>query len=173
MSDSPTSDGAVKVPDAPVSPIVRYLRPSLAVALTSAGLAWSADLYRAAGLALYSPQIIAPILGVAIALVYLHFPARRNTKRTSLPWYDGLAALVGFVTSWYVSHTFPVLINELIYEPYEAVIVGSIFYVLCLEGLRRTTGYALFSVVLLFSVYALVGHLCRATCRPGKSRCPA
>ncbi len=158
-SDGAASDGPAMAPDAPVSPIVRYLRPVLAVALTSGGLAWSADLYRAVGLTLYSPQIIAPMLGVAIALVYLHFPARRNTRRTSLPWYDGLAALVGFATGWYVSYTFPVLINELIYEPYDAVIVGSIFYVLCVEGLRRTTGYALFSIVLLFSVYALLGHL--------------
>ena len=70
MSDSPTV--APDAPVAPISPIVRVLRPVLAVALTSGGLAWSADLYRAVGLTLYAPQIIAPMLGVAIALVYLH-----------------------------------------------------------------------------------------------------
>ena len=154
MSDSPTV-----APDAPISPIVRILRPVLAVALTAAGLAWSADLYRDFGLNLYAPQIMAPMMGVAIALVYLHFPARRNTERTRLPWYDGLAAAVGFATGWYVAFTFPVLINELIYVPIDAVVIGAIFYVLCMEGMRRTTGYALFTIVLLFSVYALVGHL--------------
>ena len=159
MSDSPSGESPTVSSDVPMSPIVRVLRPVLAVGLTAGGLAWAADLYRVFGLNVYAPQVMAPMMGTAIALVYLHFPARRNTARTSLPWYDGLAAAVGFATGWYVSFVFPVLINELIFVPYDAVIVGSIFYLLCLEGLRRTTGYALFSILLLFSIYALMGHL--------------
>ena len=159
MSDSPSGESPTVSSDVPMSPIVRVLRPVLAVGLTAGGLAWAADLYRVFGLNVYAPQVMAPMMGTAIALVYLHFPARRNTARTSLPWYDRLAAAVGFATGWYVSFVFPVLINELIFVPYDAVIVGSIFYLLCLEGLRRTTGYALFSIVLLFSIYALMGHL--------------
>jgi TRAP transporter 4TM/12TM fusion protein len=159
MSDSPPGNGSPDVPDALISPVVRVLRPILAVTLTAGGLAWSADLYRAVGLTLYAPQVTAPIMGIALALVYLHFPARRNTERTNLPWYDGLAAAVGFATGWYVSFTFPTMINELIFAPYDSVIVGTIFYILCIEGLRRTTGYALLSIVLLFSVYAMIGHL--------------
>ncbi len=146
-------------PDAPVSATIRFIRPVLAVALTVGGLAWAVDLFRMLGLNLYAQQVMAPMMGVAIALVYVHFPARRNTQRTSIPWYDGLAAVAGLAAGWYAGFKFPVLIADLIFAPYDAVIIGSIFYILCLEGLRRTTGYALFTIVLLFSLYALLGHL--------------
>jgi len=38
-------------------------------------------------------------------------------------------------------------------------VVAGVFVALSLERLRRTTGYALLVVVILFGVYALVGHL--------------
>ena len=39
------------------------------------------------------------------------------------------------------------------------MIISAIFYVLSVEGLRRTAGYALVTIVLVFTVYALVGDL--------------
>ena len=143
----------------PVSPVVRVLRPVLAVALAGGGLAWSADLYTLVGIVVFPPQIMAPMMGTAIALVYLHYPARRGTARGRLPWYDALAAIVGFAVTLYASYVYPTIINELIFVPPDAVAVGVVLYVLCLEGLRRTTGNALTIIVVLFSIYALLGHL--------------
>jgi TRAP-type uncharacterized transport system fused permease subunit len=126
--------------DAPVSWVVKIFRSVLAVGLTLASLAWSADLLRTFGLVVLNEQIMAPILGCGIALVYLHFPARRNTKRTNLPWYDALAALAGFTTGWYVGIIFPDLIERLVFTPLDGIIAATVYYVLCLEGMRRSSG---------------------------------
>ncbi len=148
-----------KLDEEPVAWAIRIFRPILAIGLTLASLAWSADLFRFFGLIVLREQIMAPILGAGIALVYLHFPARRQSKRSKLPWYDALAALVGFASGWYVGLIYPDLIERLVYTPMDGLVVATIFYILCMEGMRRTTGYALFVVVILFSIYALFGHL--------------
>jgi TRAP transporter 4TM/12TM fusion protein len=153
------SDSPEEADDAPISPVVKVLRPVLAVALASASLAWSADLFRVFGLIVLDEQIMAPMLGTGIALVYLHFPVKIKTKRTHLPWYDALAAFAGFAAGWYIAFAWPSVMDRLIETPADALIISTIFYVLCMEGMRRTTGYALFTVVVLFSIYALLGHL--------------
>jgi TRAP transporter 4TM/12TM fusion protein len=152
-------DNTEQTADEPVSWVLKILRPILAVGLTAASLAWSADLFRAIGLNVLNEQIMAPMLGSGIALVFIHFPARRKTKRTRVPWYDGLAAIAGFVSGWYVGLIFPDLIERLVFTPVDGIITATIFYILCLEGMRRSSGYALFLVVIVFSIYALFGHL--------------
>ena len=62
---------------APDDLVLRYVRPVLAALLTCGSLAYSADLYRDAGLVLFPEQFLAGMLGVALALVFLHYPARR------------------------------------------------------------------------------------------------
>ncbi len=142
------------------SKTVRLLRAVLAAGLVLASLAWSADLYRSLfGLNLLAEQIMAPMLGAGIALVFIHFPAKRNTPRTTLPWYDAIAALVGFGAGWYTGIIYPDLIERLIFVPTDGVVVSAIFFVLCIEGLRRATGYPLLIIALIFCAYALVGHL--------------
>ncbi|HLB15539.1 MAG TPA: TRAP transporter fused permease subunit [Burkholderiales bacterium] len=141
------------------SPAVRRLKAFLAVALTCGSLAWSADLFRAVGLNLLDEQIMGPMLGIGLMLVYITFPARRGPARTSVPWYDWIAGLAGLAAGWYIGFTFPTLVERMIERPPDALIVSAVLYLLCLEGLRRATGWALLSVVLLFSAYSLVGHL--------------
>ena len=131
----------------------------LAVALTSISLAWSADLFRAVGLNVLDEQIMGPMLGIALALVFIIFPAERHAKRELVPWYDWAAAGAGLAAGWYIGFTFDTLVERMIERPPDALIVGAVLYLLCLEGLRRATGYALFAVVVAFSAYALVGHL--------------
>jgi len=140
------------------SPVNR-LRAALAVSLTCGSLAWSADIDRTVGLNVLDEQIMGPMLGIALALVYIVFPARRGAARTSVPWYDWIAALLGFAAGWYIGFTFDTLVERMLERPPDALIVGTILYFLCIEGLRRTTGWALLSVVLVFSAYSLVGHL--------------
>ena len=138
---------------------MRALRSVLAVALTGGSLAWSADLYRRFGLSLFDEQILGPMLGTGLALVYLIFPARRGSERTRVPWYDWACALAGLAAGWYVGFKYADLVERLILSPADALIVSAVLYFLCMEGLRRTTGYALFTIVAIFSLYALVGHL--------------
>jgi len=100
-----------------------------------------------------------PMFGVGLMLVYLSFPARRGAGRTRVPWYDWIAAAAGLAAGWYIGFTFPTLVERMIEQPPDALIVGAVLYLLCLEGLRRATGWALLSAVLAFSAYSLLGHL--------------
>jgi TRAP transporter 4TM/12TM fusion protein len=150
---------ATTAPAPPASPAVRVLRPVLAAVITLSALAWAADLYRAAGLIFLPEQYLAAVLGLGLALVYLHFPARRNTPRGALPWYDAAAAALGLGAGGYIAWTYPELVGRQFETPTDGVIATAVLYVLCVEGLRRTVGNALVVIVLAFSVYALVGHL--------------
>jgi TRAP transporter 4TM/12TM fusion protein len=141
------------------SPAVGRVKAFLAVALTCGSLAWSADLFRAVGLNLLDEQIMGPMFGIGLLLIYITFPARSGSPRTRVPWYDWIAGLAGLAAGWYIGFTFPTLVERMIERPPDALIVSTVLYALSLEGLRRTTGWALLSVVLAFSVYSLVGHL--------------
>lgn len=131
----------------------------LASLLALGALAWALDLYRALGFVFLAEQLLAASLGFGLALVYLRYPARRGRPRGRLPWYDALAGLAGFAASWYVAFRFPYFSENLYQVPSDGVAVSAVLYVLCVEGLRRTVGNALVVIVLVFSVYALVGHL--------------
>ncbi len=146
-------------PAPPASPVVRVLRTVLAGALTVASLAWAANLYRMVGLVLYTEQFLAAMYGVSLCLTFLHFPVKRGTQRGPLPWYDALAAVAAFCAGWYVAFVYPDLVNRLIDKPPDALIVSAIFFVLSVEGLRRTAGNTLVAIVMVLIVYALFGHL--------------
>ena len=89
-----------------------------------------------------------------------------------LPWYDGLLALTGFVTGWYVAFRYPVLLEEFSYLPVETNIIGAILVLLVTEALRRTAGWGLFAVLMVFFVYGLLGHLVPGNLA-GRSLAPA
>jgi len=153
------SEIAETEPAAPVGPVLRVLRPALAAILTLGSLVWSFDGYRAVGLLLFTEQFLSAMLGIALALVFLHYPARRKTQRGPVPWYDWVAAAAGLGAGWYTAIVYPDLADRLIEGPTDALVVSAIFLVLCVEGLRRAVGYSLVVIVLIFLGYALVGHL--------------
>jgi len=148
------TDEAVSRLNRPLSGLVSVL----AGLLTLGSIAWAADLYTAVGLILYNEQFLAAMLGVVIALAYLSVP-RRKHGQGKLPWYDALAAAVGFVTAGYVAVEFPQLANEIAYRPLDALILSVVLLALILEGVRRTAGPVLVIILVVFFAYAMFGHL--------------
>jgi TRAP transporter 4TM/12TM fusion protein len=132
-----------------------------AVVLTCAVVAVAADLFRKAGLSLYTEQYLAGLMALALPLLYLHVPAhgRRGTRSGPVPWYDLIAAAVSFAAMVYVAIRFPSLSELVSARPWDGLIVAAIVIVLILEGLRRTTGMGLFLTTMFFFVLALVGGL--------------
>ncbi len=153
MRDKPSQESAP-----PVSPVVRILRPPLALFITLGSLAWAADLYRAADILFLPEQFLAAMFGTGLALLFLHFPTRRGTARGPLPWYDALLALIGFATGWYVAFDFADISVRLFEAPAKGILTASIFFLLTIEGLRRTIGSPLVVILVFFMGYALVGH---------------
>jgi len=127
------------------------------VLLTLGSLAWAADLYTAVGLALYNEQFIAGMLAVALPIVFLTYRPGRG-RDGPVAWYDIFAAAIGFAVSVYVVIEYPRLANEMSYDPFDALIVGLILLVLVAEALRRSVGYTLMIMLLLFLAYAMWGQ---------------
>ena len=142
-----------------VSPVVVYLRPALALFLTLGSLAWSGDVYRSLGLALFIEQFLSAMLGLALALVFLHYPRVRGTERNNIPWYDVIAVVAALSIGTYSAIFFPDISDRMDQAPADAITVSAIFIFLSIEGLRRTAGYSLLVIVMVFVVYGVVGHL--------------
>jgi TRAP transporter 4TM/12TM fusion protein len=126
----------------------------LAVALVCAAIAWAADLYRAAGLLLYTEQFLCGMLALALPLLYLSHAKTR---------FDWVAALVGSGTAAYMALRYPVLAELIATHPLDGLLAALVLLVLVLEGLRRTAGAVLAVLIVAILVLALAGHLIPGT----------
>jgi TRAP transporter 4TM/12TM fusion protein len=120
---------------------------------------WSVGIYQILDLALYTEQFAAAMLGLGLALAYLHLPARRHTPRRQVPWHDWMLAAVSAGAAFYLAARYPHLVDIILLRPLDAVIVGVLLIVLVLEALRRGTGLTLPIIVAVFIVYALVADM--------------
>ena len=83
--------------------MTRWVTAILAIALTLGAVAWSLGIYQILALSLYEEQFAAAMLAACMALTFLHLPARRDAKRTRVPWYDWAAAAAGFAAAGYIA----------------------------------------------------------------------
>jgi TRAP transporter 4TM/12TM fusion protein len=127
--------------------------------LTLGSIGFALEFYRdVLGLLLYNEQFLAGMLGLGMALVYLTQPARRGAPRAAIPWHDWLLAAIGIALGIYIAVRFPVLSEDMTSRPIDGLIVGFIAIPLVIEALRRTVGWALTIVVLVFLAYAPLGQ---------------
>ena len=131
----------------------------LAFCLTLLAIAWSVNVPRYLGVAFYPQQFIATILACALPIAFITLPANRSKERMSVPWYDCAAALIAFAAILYIAVAYPQLVNQVFSGPPSAYVPGIIILALLLEALRRATGWILFSLIILFLLYALFGDI--------------
>jgi TRAP transporter 4TM/12TM fusion protein len=144
----------------PRTGVVAWLAVTLGLAITLLGLGWAADLYRAVGLLFRTEQLLAVVLGLSMALVFVVRPARRTRAlRSRLPWYDAVLAVLSLGACLYVAWNYPAMLKGFFRPKPEALTATWIVMVLLVEALRRSAGWALVIVVLGFVAYAMVGHL--------------
>ena len=136
-----------------------HVRSALAVLLVAASVAWAADAYRMFGLVLFMEQYVAGILAIAFLLVFLAVPAIKGRSQAVPPWYDILAGIAGFVAAGYVAVRFVELGTQMFFAPLDGLIAALVILALSIEGIRRTVGWPLVIVVLIFIAYGLLGHL--------------
>lgn len=122
--------------------------------LTILCLAWIIDVPSFFRVAFYREQLLALVLALALVIVFMNVPL---TKRRGLSWLDGCLAALSVCSLSYIAFDYTRLIAEVPNRPAETIVLGAIVILLTLEGLRRTAGYTLFSVVLVFMCYALIG----------------
>jgi TRAP transporter 4TM/12TM fusion protein len=130
----------------------------VAVALTLGAAGWALELPQHLSWSLYPQQFFAVALGAGLALAFLTMPARRGTPREQVPWYDLVAAALGFLAACWIAYRYQDLVNAIFARPAAAYIPGTIIVLLLLEALRRATGWALVIIVAVFVLYALLGN---------------
>jgi TRAP transporter 4TM/12TM fusion protein len=138
---------------------------ALAILLVAASIAWAADAYRMIGLVLFMEQFVSGILAVAFLLVFFSIPARRGEGRAAPPWYDILLGISGFLAAGYIAVRFVDLGTQMFFKPLDGLIASIVIIVLSLEGVRRTVGWSLVTVVLVFIAYGIWGDFIPGTLR--------
>ena len=127
------------------------LAPVLGAVITAVAATFAADLHLKLGLYLFSEQGLAFVLALSLAVIFLTVPARRGQARTRVPWFDALLAALGFGSGIYLAIRYPVLAQQFFYRPVETFAVSVVVIPLTIEALRRTAGWSLVTVLLLFT----------------------
>jgi TRAP transporter 4TM/12TM fusion protein len=112
---------------------------------------WVLDLYRRAGLNLYTEQMLLTVLGLAIGICF----GVTSKKHHALNLAVGLA---GLALCLYLAVRYPQLSTELTSRPLDGILTSAALALLVLEGTRRMAGFSLVGFTLAGVVYAMVGH---------------
>ena len=131
--------------------------PSALVVLLSMG--WVLEVPQLFGLAFFPEQLLGFVYGLGLAAVFLSIPFRRGPRIGAPPWYDLIAAAAGLATPVWVALEYARLLDAVPVRTPETIIIGVLILVLTLDALRRVSGNVLLGVVVVFLIYALVGHL--------------
>lgn len=141
----------------------RFWKPvaaALAAAVTLAAMAWSLDVPRMMGVSYYPQQFLAVILALTLPLAFmLYRPDREKRTDQALPWYDVAGAILSLTACAYIAINYATVVNFVFTRPIEAWLPGIILLVLLLEGLRRSTGWVLVVIMIVFLLYAMFGNI--------------
>lgn len=121
-------------------------------------IGWVANLPTRLSIALYTEQFMAASLGLALLLTFLHFPGWTR-KEGETPLLDLALGAAGCFACFYIAARYPTLVNEIVYRPWDGVIIGALIVLLVLEATRRTAGLALVIVIGVLCLYAYFGNL--------------
>ena len=146
---------------APAGPANRGLNILIAVlagTVTAACLAWSLDVPAYTGFAFYTQQLLAAVLGLALGIIYFSVSWRGKPHEGGFPWFDVLLGMAGLGISVWICIEYERLLNDVSYYTPEIFWLSVVLIPLVLEALRRVTGWALMSVVVVFIAYALVAE---------------
>jgi TRAP transporter 4TM/12TM fusion protein len=110
------------------------------------------------GFALLDPQYLYILSLLFLFVTFLAFPAWKGAPMNRVPWYDLFLSLASVVVvGYFVANAERALMRGWEYGAPETAFWFSVaFWLLILEGARRTGGTIIFVVVLLFSLYPTV-----------------
>ena len=151
-----------------LEPVKTILRAAIVLTV----VAWIVDIPGRLSLALFTEQMLVAVLGFALALCFLVFPwrarhggeiavaeAEMGKAATPAGAIDVICAALALAACLYIAVRYQSLITELVYRPWDGVIVATVIVVLVLEATRRVTGLALVLIVLALCIHALLGWM--------------
>ncbi len=110
------------------------------------------------GVFLYTEQYVMIFIGVCFFLLFLNYPARKQDKDKWMLW-DVIPAVVSLVACLYVAVNWSTLYYQ---APTRMTLVqlilGICMVLFTIEACRRTVGWPMICVILLFFAYAFFGN---------------
>src|SRR6266540_4682939 len=151
-----------------LNPIMVAMRAAIVLIV----VAWILNILGRLQIGLFTEQMLAAVLGLALALTFLTFPLHMKetgeeavalrtlsgSKETAGP-IDIVLATLSLACCFYVAIRYPELIRELVDRPVGGVIIATIIVLLVFEASRRVTGWALVLIVLALCAHALLGWM--------------
>ena len=134
------------------------MRRALEALVVLTVIAWVLDGPRALGFNFYTEQFLALVLGEAMALAFLVYPARLQAARDRVPWWDWLLSAAALAAGVAVAVRYPDLVTEVSMRPRDFLPLAVLLALLVLETTRRSTGMSLLWYAVAGLVYALWGH---------------
>jgi TRAP transporter 4TM/12TM fusion protein len=127
---------------------------AMAIALVLFACFFTLDVPSFFGVSFFPQQFLGIELSLALAIVFLKYPARRASARDRAPWYDVLLAALGGVCGAYVVLWFPRIAYEIAFPTADKIVLGTIVLILTFEACRRVYGWVLPVVSSAFVLYA-------------------
>jgi TRAP transporter 4TM/12TM fusion protein len=145
---------------------------AMRVAIVALVVIWVLNIPGRLQIPLFTEQLLAAVLGLALSLCFLTFPFVSKTtgeeavvaktiggEQNQAGWIDIILSLLSLGCCFYVAVRYPSLIIELAARPMRGVIVAGIIVLLVFEASRRVTGWALALIVLVLCTHALLGWM--------------
>ena len=107
----------------------------------------------------FSQQFVVLFWALTSALLFLTKPAKKGGLKNNPQWYDLVAAALALFVGGYVFSFYPKMIETAgIIWPIQ-VFFGILVTLFVMEGIRRTSGWTVVGVILIFICYAKWGYL--------------
>ena len=146
QSQAPGAEAA-----APPSAAVEWLTDLLQALLLFCVVGWVLDLpQRLLGVSLYTEQILATCLGLALAMIFIAGKAKPG-------WFDWIAAALSLVICGTIAYRYEAMTYEIALLPTDLVVGAGLLCLLVMEATRRSTGGVLVIIILAISAYVFIG----------------
>lgn len=108
---------------------------------------------------LFEQQYMGIFWGLTTALLFLCLPAKHKAPKNNPQWYDLVLATLALIIGAYIFFYYPIVLLQMgIIRPIQLVL-GLLVTIVVLETVRRTTGWSVVILVILFIIYARYGYL--------------
>ena len=155
------------------STLNRAVLTTLQAALVLMVVGWILNIPGRLGIGLFTEQMLAAVLGCALALTFLQYPLgglageeavakaviEGRDKQPVAGIIDWVLAAAALISCLYVAVRYPELIKELTARPWYGILVASIIVFVVCEASRRVAGTALIVIVGALCAHAMLGYM--------------
>ena len=133
---------------------IRWLISALAAGTMLYAVFELLHVYAFFNIVFYRVAFRALFTGAILALVFLVVPPTKRAARDQLPWYDIIFALIAFGGGLYPFLFYEEIALRAAYATDYELIFGIVVIMLVIEATRRTTGWVVVVILVLFVIYA-------------------